>query len=72
MVQNSEWNITSEQVKPSIFQFFPLVNKLMTLILATSSKFTQIIQKYLEFAHVLCYSYSHKSSNLATRLHENL
>lgn len=47
MAQNSEWNITSEQVTPSIFQFFPMVNKLMTLILATSYEFTQIIQKIM-------------------------
>lgn len=45
MAQNSEWTVTPEQVTPSIFQFFPLVNKLMTLILDTSYEFTQIIQK---------------------------
>lgn len=54
LVQNSKWNILSEQVTPLIFQFFPMVNKLMTLILATSNEFTQIIQKYLEFSHPVC------------------
>lgn len=51
MVQNSEWNITSEQVTLSVFQLFPTVNKLMTLILPTSNEFTHTIQKYLEFSH---------------------
>lgn len=51
MVQSDEWNVTSEQVTLSIFQFFPMVNKLMTFILATSNEFTQIIQKYHEFSH---------------------
>lgn len=71
MVPNTEQNVASEQVTP-IFQFFPMVNKLMILILDTSNEFTQIIQKYLEFAHAHCQSYSHKSSNPATRLHKNL
>ena len=53
MIQNGEWNVTSEQVTFSIFQFSPMVNKLMTLILATSNEFTQIIQKYHEFSHEL-------------------
>lgn len=51
MVQNGEWNVTSEQVTLSIFQFFPMVNKLMTFILATSNELSQIIQKYHEFSH---------------------
>lgn len=72
MVQHIEWNITYEQVTPLIFQVFPMVNKLMSLILATSNEFTQIIQKYLEFSHPVCQSYSHKSSNPATKLHKNL
>lgn len=69
---NSELNITSKQVTPSISQFFPMVSKLMTLVLATSNEFTQIIQKYLVFTHALCWSCSHKSSNLATGLCKNL
>ena len=72
MVQSDEWNVTSEQVTLSIFQFFPMVNKLMTFILATSNEFTQIIQKYHEFSHEPSQNYSHKSSNLATRPHKNL
>lgn len=44
----------------------------MTFILATSNELSQIIQKYHEFSHEPSQNYSHKSSNLATRLHKSI